>query len=313
MKVLSVIVPVYNTERYLRRCLDSLVYHDELLKFIDIIVVDDGSTDDVLKIAREYEHSYPGSFQVIKKENGGHGSTINVGMKLAKGKYVKILDSDDWVNINDFSEFVKKLKDEDSDIIVTNYRRELVYDESEVVFLFSDSTQEKKMELCTAVSEINEPGFFFKFSMPSMTIRKDSLETVWGDGLLEHTFYVDQQFVAKVLMAASTYKIYDLDIYRHYIGRPGQSIGKEGFYKHRSDHEKVLKELLKMYEEISDEKKKILKKQIDLMLDTHYSIYDGKKHREILVFDNYLKKNYSGFYKKKRISEIKREVIRRRK
>ena len=79
MKIVSIVIPTYNVEKYLRRCLDSLLYDATVLKDIELIVVNDGSKDSSLEIAREYENNYPDTVVVINKENGGHGSTINAG------------------------------------------------------------------------------------------------------------------------------------------------------------------------------------------------------------------------------------------
>ena len=111
MKVLTVLVPTYNVEKYLRRCLDSLLL-PEVFEEIEVLVVNDGSKDGSADIARAYEKKYPQTVVFVDKENGGHGSTINVGIEKAQGTYFKVLDSDDWVNIGDFIEFVKRLKED---------------------------------------------------------------------------------------------------------------------------------------------------------------------------------------------------------
>jgi len=95
-KVLSVVVPTYNSENYLRTNLDSFCI-DEIIDCIEVLIINDGSTDKSLSIAMEYEEKYPDTFRVISKENGGHGSGINYGIKYATGKYFKVVDSDDWV------------------------------------------------------------------------------------------------------------------------------------------------------------------------------------------------------------------------
>ncbi len=308
MKVLSVVVPAYNVEKYIRRCLDSLTYDEACLKKLDIIVVDDGGTDETYNIAKKYEKLFPGSIRVVKKENGGHGSTINVGLSLAKGRYVKVLDSDDWFNIFDLSSFVKKLEQEKADIVVSNYRRIMLCSEDEIVFLFSDANDLKIKKLVDAVHEIEKPNFFFKFSMPSMAIKTEVLKKGWGVGLPEKRFYVDQLFVAKAIISSKTYVVYDLDIYRHFIGRPEQSIGTEGFYRHRLDHEFILRILLDMYTELKNEAEKmILEKQIVLMVNTQYQIYRGKgisrKDRsELIKFNNFLRNNYEEIYNKKAVN-----------
>ena len=122
MKVLTVLVPTYNVEKYLRRCLDSLLL-PEVLEEIEVLVVNDGSKDGSADIARAYEKKYPQTVVFVDKENGGHGSTINVGIEKAQGTYFKVLDSDDWVNIGDFIEFVKRLKEETADAVICDYRK----------------------------------------------------------------------------------------------------------------------------------------------------------------------------------------------
>lgn len=95
-KALTVIVPVYNMEKYIRQCLESLVI-GEALDRIEVLVVLDGSKDGSAEIAYEFVEQYPDTFRIIYKANGGHGSAINTGLMMASGEYVKILDSDDWV------------------------------------------------------------------------------------------------------------------------------------------------------------------------------------------------------------------------
>ena len=98
-KVLTVIVPVYNMEKYIRQCLESLVI-GEL----------DGSKDGSAEIAYEFVEQYPDTFRIIYKANGGHGSAINTGLMMASGEYVKILDSDDWVERDAFCRLVDCLE-----------------------------------------------------------------------------------------------------------------------------------------------------------------------------------------------------------
>ena len=126
MKVLTVLVPTYNVEKYLRRCLDSLLL-PEVLEEIEVLVVNDGSKDGSADIARAYEKKYPQTVVFVDKENGGHGSTINVGIEKAQGTYFKVLDSDDWVNIGDFIEIdLNILHGEYFMMATTTYRTEVL-------------------------------------------------------------------------------------------------------------------------------------------------------------------------------------------
>ena len=105
-KALTVIIPAYNVSRYIAQGMDSLLEEPSILPYLDIIVVNDGSTDDTLDKASKYANMFPESVSVINKENGGHGSGINVGIRAAKGKYFKVLDGDDWVRTDGLKELV---------------------------------------------------------------------------------------------------------------------------------------------------------------------------------------------------------------
>ena len=95
-KILTIIIPTYNMEQYLRKCLDSLIVSEENMQRLEVLVVNDGSKDSSSAIGHEYEAKYPQTFRVIDKENGNYGSCVNRGLKEATGKYVKVLDADDY-------------------------------------------------------------------------------------------------------------------------------------------------------------------------------------------------------------------------
>lgn len=116
MKKVSVIIPVYNVENYLRKCLNSLV--NQTLKDIEIIVVNDGTTDNSQEIIDEYVKKYPKKVVSVIQENGGQGTARNTGLLHAKGEYIGYVDSDDYVEENMYEELYKKAKEEDSDIVI---------------------------------------------------------------------------------------------------------------------------------------------------------------------------------------------------
>ena len=88
---------------------------------------------------------YSNCIKVIDKENGGHGSTINAGLKVATGKYFRVVDSDDWVNIDDFPMFVKELKKINADLVITDYRRELIYSGESILVPYTDKIEFDKL------------------------------------------------------------------------------------------------------------------------------------------------------------------------
>ncbi len=115
MKV-SVIIPVYNTEEYLTKCLDSLV--KQTLEEIEILVVDDGSTDGSVQIAREFEQAYPQKVKVMTKENGGQASARNMALKYATGEFLGFVDSDDWVDPTMYEELYDTATRENADMVI---------------------------------------------------------------------------------------------------------------------------------------------------------------------------------------------------
>ena len=116
MKKVSVIIPFYNVENYLRKCLDSLV--NQTLKDIEIIVVNDGSPDNSQTIIDEYVKKYPKKVVSVIQENGGQGAARNTGLLHATGEYIGYVDSDDYVEKNMYEELYKKAKEENADIVI---------------------------------------------------------------------------------------------------------------------------------------------------------------------------------------------------
>lgn len=120
MKDLSIVVPAYNCERYIERCLISLLKQDNIN--YEIIVINDGSTDNTLKICKNYELKYD-NIQVVSKSNEGQGIARNLGIKIAKGKYITFVDSDDFVNENCYTTAISQLKEKKSDFFIGQLKK----------------------------------------------------------------------------------------------------------------------------------------------------------------------------------------------
>ena len=117
MKIkVSVIIPVYNTEDYLRECIESLV--NQTLREIEILIVNDGSTDSSLEIMKEFKNKYPNIIKIFDKVNGGQASARNYALPFAQGEYLGFVDSDDWVDSTMYEEMYEKAEKEDADIVI---------------------------------------------------------------------------------------------------------------------------------------------------------------------------------------------------
>lgn len=117
---LSIIVPIYNVEDYLEECLESL-YNIKNIE-LEIMLVNDGSKDNSFKIMEKFKDMYPEKTVLINKENGGLSSARNAGMKAAVGEYISFIDSDDFIDVDEFERFFKEGQKDKLDVIVGNMR-----------------------------------------------------------------------------------------------------------------------------------------------------------------------------------------------
>lgn len=225
MKILSVAIPSYNSQEYMRKCIESLLPGGN---DIEILVVNDGSKDNTGAIADEYAEKYPGIVRAIHQENGGHGEAVNAGLRNATGLYYKVVDSDDWVDSDTLLTIIETLKKliagpDTVDMVISNfiydkigarhkkimqYRR---YMPTDTVFEWKDM---KKMR----------PGHYIL--MHSVIYRTNLLRECKLE-LPKHTFYVDNLFVFQPL--PSVKKLYYIDklFYHYYIGREDQSVNEK--------------------------------------------------------------------------------------
>lgn len=216
-KILTIIIPTYNMEGYLRYCLDSLLIKENFEQ-VEVLVINDGSKDNSSVIAHEYERMYPDVFKVIDKENGNYGSCINRGLKEAVGKYVKVLDADDSFDTANFESFVSFLINVEADLILSDFA--LVNSEREVKKVIRYGFEEGKM---FSMSSICNTRTFKYMQMHAVTYRRDILLSL-GYKQTEGISYTDQQWIFLPMTAVRTVACFDSVVYKYLIGRAGQTI-----------------------------------------------------------------------------------------
>lgn len=122
-KLLTVSVAAYNGAATLQKALESCLVADESLQaLLDVIIIDDGSTDGTAALAQAFVQAHPGSFRLVSKVNGGYGSTLNTAVELASGRYFRTLDCDDWFDTNALQTLLRRLQNCTADAVYTNYR-----------------------------------------------------------------------------------------------------------------------------------------------------------------------------------------------
>ncbi len=250
-KLLTVVIPAYNSEKYLARCLDSLILSNAC-RAAQLLVIDDGSTDGTGRIADLYAERHAGVVKVLHKENGGHGSCINAGIAAAKGKYFRVVDSDDTVDPKAFRAFLRCLQQIDSDLIATPFvcvsedkhsagresgrRGRLREPEGSgklpgnVVFSFEDAADRLHVRM-------------HQWTIRTAVLRDHAIR------MSEHSFYVDMQFISFPVPWIQTCCLLDFPVYRYHLGVKGQSVAAESMRKNRGQHQRILCSLVRFYQE----------------------------------------------------------------
>ena len=227
-KILTLIIPIYNTQEYLRKCLDSLIVKDSLLSLVEVLLIIDGSPDNSLEIAKEYEAKYPQTFVVINKENGGYGSVLKRGIQEAKGKYCKVLDSDDWYDNQEFEHFIEELKVVDYDVITTDFMKEFVFENRTELQTLTHLKNKQVYQLDEEINNLEDDVFVMhRLAYKTEVLRKAEIN------FPEKVFYTDTLFASIPLFYAKNLYYTNLKLYRYFIGREGQTVAPENIRKNR--------------------------------------------------------------------------------
>ena len=233
-KVLTVSVAAYNVENYLADALESCL---SVIDDLDIIVVNDGSSDGTLAVAREWETKYPNSIRIIDKVNGGYGSTINASIPLARGKYFRYLDGDDWFDEECLSDYVRVLGNSREDAVVTPFKE--VYENG------ADSRMRDCLSFLREDSyEVDSLDSAWEIGACCIAYRTDLIKDS-GFSMTERCFYTDLEYAFIPMVKVRTLRVLHNAVYLYRIGREGQSISIDGLRKHYSDIIRVRARLLR--------------------------------------------------------------------
>ncbi len=245
-KLLSIIVPSYNMEKYLPKCLGSLIVDDaDMLSRLDVIAVNDGSKDRTSEIAHGFEAKYPGVFRVIDKANGNYGSCINAALPTAKGRFVKILDADDTYDTAAFGRYLQELANlpPTTDMVMNDW---VQVDERGRV---NESTT---YPLPTDVPFGNEElvRHVHWMAMHAVAFRTSLL---WKIGYVqtEGISYTDLEWVYLPVAFAGEIRYVKQSVYRHLVGRSGQTVERTTVIKNFWMQDKIFNKMLKQYDEVS--------------------------------------------------------------
>lgn len=297
-KVLSVIIPTYNMEKYLHKCLDSLIVSDENLEKLEVLVVNDGSKDSSSQIAHEYELKFPKTFRVIDKENGNYGSCINRGLKETTGKYVKVLDADDYFDVEVLDKYIQFLNSADVDLIINDY---CIFNENNIIeetYTFNLPTSES-----FTLGEI--PKRMMEWLWHHGIAYKREILLNMGYKQMEGISYTDDEWVFKPMMNVHSIIYFPYILYYYLLGREGQTFDPNVMKSSFDKRVIVGKSMIDFYGQIinscSSDANYFLTEKLKARVSVIYNFYLTKEYsaagNEILKeFDLFIKKHATTFY-----------------
>lgn len=242
MKTLSIIVPTYNVENYLGKCLDSLIINRE---DIEVLVIIDGSEDKSCEIAQSYQARFPNIFRVIEKENGHYGSCVNIGLSNANGKYIKLLDADDYFNTG-FDDFVAFLSETNADVVFTDY---ISVDENDSI-LYKSKFCSSEMAVEGRIEDLIRYGTQLLYHY-ELTYRAEVLREMHYKQT-EGISYTDLEWSTLPISIIQTYAYLPRIVYKYLKGRSGQSIDIKYRKGNMWMENKVVLGLVKQYESLKN-------------------------------------------------------------
>lgn len=243
LKILSFIIPAYNSEKFLEKCVGSML-SEPILDKLEILIVNDGSTDATQGIARAYCVKYPETVRLISQENKGHGGALNTGCSAAQGKYLKVIDADDWVETDQLPAFVRFLEQCSSDIVLTHHRT-IDISTGEIR---NWRSYPKAFGEYLSFQEVVAHWSDYERSMTfhGITYRREFYQSN-ARFLPEHVFYEDHEYAAFPCCRSRSIVCLDLFLYNYRIGDVAQSVSAENQLRRIGHIQTVIRSMLEQY------------------------------------------------------------------
>ena len=293
MKTLSIIVPTYNMEKYLDKCLSSLIINDSnLLKQLEVLVIIDGATDRSSEIAHSYQTRYPEVFVVVDKENGNYGSCINRGVKEATGKYIRVLDADDWYNTANLELFLRKIEKVNVDKIATIYSAIHMNKRTTIV-------QPYPAETVMEMKDVKHGNYIPMHAVTYRTQLLRDMNYVQTEGMS----YTDFEWMHLPTPYVKTLYYVPLDIYQYFVGREGQTVDPDVVKKSYPQMFYLLRKILEEYSKsikIAPNQEYVINNVTNSICWIYTEAFIPAKFQGdnecVLAMDNYLKTYYTSIY-----------------
>lgn len=298
-KILTIIIPTYNMEKFLDKCLTSLIIENkELLKKLEVIVVVDGAKDRSSEIAHTYQEKWPETFRVIDKENGNYGSCINRGLKEASGKYIKVLDADDWFETENIVEYLLFLEKNNFDAVITDFD---IVDETGLLKKHWKINYPCKKEISLADMMSKHHYGIMMHAVTYRTQHIISLNYIQPEGIS----YTDQIWIHEPMASINSAYYLPIVIYKYLLGRVGQTMDVAISSKNMNHHMQCSYAMADAFLRANKESFLKYKFLFDRTMHTVESIYKSylfhlpqERLPELIEYDASLLKKYPIIYEK---------------
>ena len=247
-KVVTFGIPSYNAEADMDRCIASILEGSGYAEDIEVVIVDDGSKDGTPQKAEDWVARYPGIVRAVHQENGGHGIAVRAGLREACGTYYKVVDSDDWLDAAALSAMLTILRGFEErgarvDLFISNYVYEKVHEGTHTAINYRHALPRKKIFTWDEIGRFRPDQ---NLLMHSLCYRADVLR---GHDLPlpPHTFYVDNIYAYVPLPNCRTLYYADIDLYRYFIGREGQSVNEATMVKRLDQQYRITRIMMEAY------------------------------------------------------------------
>lgn len=243
MKILTIVIPSYNTESFIDKNMRTFL-DERLYEKVEVLIINDGSKDRTAEVAKKYEDQYSGYIRLINKENGGHGSVINLGIKEAQGKYFKVIDADDWVNTENLVRLVLDLEQTSADVVINPHmtinqitQKEAICDYKEIQTLLPESSFELLINR-------NIHLVLHSITYRTSILRENHIE------FTEKCFYEDWQYDLYPVPYLKTVTVLDYPVYWYLIGQKAQSVDAKNALKNVEMSYKVIGDAIERYSKV---------------------------------------------------------------
>ncbi len=289
-KLLSIVIPTYNAENFLDKGLSTFIMDDkDKMDKMEVLIVNDGTPDNSVAVAQKFVDKYPDTFKIINKENGGHGSAINVGVENVTGKFFKCIDADDWVITTALEHMIDFLERADADVVLSSY---VDYDISKKRYTSRDIVnRDVNKERIYSLKEIMDmwPDIFNGVQYHGI-LYNTKFYRDQNYKLTEGIFYEDQEYATIPACKAQKIQLVAEELYVYRVGDVNQSIAAENQLKRLPHFHKVIDSMLRyepMLEKCPDPEgaKLFWAKKTSMFIGSYYQVAlikspDKKKYRK---------------------------------